>query len=112
MTGLLDGRLALITGAGSGIGEAIAHAMADAGARVIAVDIDGAAAERTAAAVGRATASFACDVTDRVGCDRLAVEVRNRTGAISILVNNAGIIRRGTVMESKYPRGLGRNLGR
>ena len=99
MTGLLDGRLALITGAGSGIGEAIAHAVADAGARVVAVDIDGGAAERTAAAIGRAAASFACDVTDRVGCDRLAVEIRNRTGAISILVNNAGIIRRGTVME-------------
>ena len=99
MTGLLDGRLALITGAGSGIGEAIAHAMADAGARVVAVDIDGGAAERTAAAIGRGAASFACDVTDRVGCDRLAVEIRNRTGVISILVNNAGIIRRGTVME-------------
>src|SRR6516225_1552341 len=100
MTGLLDGRLALITGAGSRIGEAIAHAVADAGARVVAVDIDGGAAERTAAAIGRAAASFACDVTDRVGCDHLAVEIRNRTGAISILVNNAGIIRRGTVMES------------
>ena len=99
MTGLLDGRLALITGAGSGIG-AIAHAVADAGARVVAVDIDGGAAERTAVAIGRAASSFACDVTDRVGCDHLAVEIRNRTGAISILVNNAGIIRRGTVMES------------
>jgi NAD(P)-dependent dehydrogenase (short-subunit alcohol dehydrogenase family) len=38
-------------------------------------------------------------VTDRAGCDRLAAEVRNRTGAISTLVNNAGIIRRGTVTE-------------
>jgi NAD(P)-dependent dehydrogenase (short-subunit alcohol dehydrogenase family) len=99
MDGLLDGRLALITGAGSGIGEAIAHAMTDAGARVVAVDIDGAAAERTAATIGRGALSFADDVTDRVGCDRLAVEVRERTGAISILVNNAGIIRRGTVTE-------------
>jgi NAD(P)-dependent dehydrogenase (short-subunit alcohol dehydrogenase family) len=99
MTGLLDGRLALITGAGSGIGEAIAHAMAEAGARVIAVDIDGAAAGRTAAASGREAASFACDVTDRSGCDQLAAEIRTRIGAISILVNNAGIIRRGTVTE-------------
>jgi NAD(P)-dependent dehydrogenase (short-subunit alcohol dehydrogenase family) len=46
VTGLLADRVALITGAGSGIGEAIAHAMADAGARVIAVDIDGASAAR------------------------------------------------------------------
>ena len=99
MDGLLDGRLALITGAGSGIGEAIAHAMTVAGARVVAVDIDGAAAERTVAAIGRGALSFAHDVTDRVGCDRLAVEVRERTGAISILVNNAGVIRRGTVTE-------------
>jgi NAD(P)-dependent dehydrogenase (short-subunit alcohol dehydrogenase family) len=99
MNGLLDGRLALITGAGSGIGEAIAHAMAEAGARVIAMDIDRAAAERTAAAIGRGAASFACDVTDRSGCDRLAIEIRNGFGAIAILVNNAGIIRRGTVTE-------------
>jgi len=99
LNGLLDGRLALITGAGSGIGEAIAHAIAEAGARVVAVDIDGAAAERTAAAIGRQAESFACDVTDRVGCDGLAAAVRSRIGAVAILVNNAGIIRRGTVME-------------
>jgi NAD(P)-dependent dehydrogenase (short-subunit alcohol dehydrogenase family) len=99
MTGLLDGRLALITGAGSGIGEAIAHAMADAGARILVVDVDGAAAERTAAAIGREAAGFVCDVTDRDRCDRLAAEVRDRIGAISILVNNAGIIRGGTVTE-------------
>ena len=97
--GLLEGRLALITGAGSGIGEAIAHAMADAGARVIAVDIHGATADRTAAATGSSAVSFACDVTDRGRCDGLASDVRSRIGAISILVNNAGIIRRGTVME-------------
>ncbi len=100
MTGLLADRVALITGAGSGIGEAIAHAMADAGARVIAVDIDGATADRTAAVIGGSAASFACDVTDRGRCDGLANDVRSRAGAISILVNNAGIIRRGTVMES------------
>ena len=98
MNGLLDGRLALITGAGSGIGEAIAHAMANAGARVVAADIDGAAAQRTATAIGsRTLKSFACDVTDRALCDDLAASIRSRIGAISILVNNAGIIRRGTV---------------
>ena len=97
MNGLLDGRVALIAGAGSGIGEAIARAMVEAGARI--VDIDSAAARRTAGAIARQAESFACDVTDRVGCDGLAAAVRSRVGAISILVNNAGIIRRGTVME-------------
>jgi len=65
MTGLLDGHVALITGAGSGIGRAIAYAMAS-GARVIAADIDESTAER-AAAIGREAEGFACDVTDRVG---------------------------------------------
>src|SRR5271167_4269039 len=95
MTGLLANRVALITGAGSGIGEA----MADAAARVATVDIDAAAAARTATAIGREAVSFAREVTDRVGCAGLAAAVRSRIGAISILVNNAGIIRRGTVME-------------
>jgi NAD(P)-dependent dehydrogenase (short-subunit alcohol dehydrogenase family) len=99
MNGLLDGKLALITGAGSGIGEAIAHAMAKAGAGVIAVDIDEAAAQRTANAIGGVSAGFACDVADRFRCDGLAADIRQQIGAISILVNNAGIIRRGTVME-------------
>jgi NAD(P)-dependent dehydrogenase (short-subunit alcohol dehydrogenase family) len=99
MNGLLDGRVALITGAASGIGEAIAHAMVEVGARIVAVDIDSAAARRAAGAIGRQAERFACDVTDRVGCDGLAAAVRSRIGAISILVNNAGIIRRGTVME-------------
>ena len=96
MNGLLDGRLALITGAGSGIGEAIARAMATAGARIVAADIDEAAAQRTATAIGGQAISIVCDVTDRAGCDNLAASIRSRIGAISILVNNAGIIRRGT----------------
>jgi len=99
VNGLLDGRLALITGAGSGIGAAIAHAMAKAGARIIAADIEGAAAERTVKAIGADAVSFACDVSDRNRCDALAAAVRGQIGAVSILVNNAGIIRRGTVME-------------
>jgi len=115
MTGLLDGHIALITGAGSGIGEAIAKAMAVAGAEIIAVDVDGSAAKRTAVAIGRTGASFTCDVTDRVQCDGLAADVRSRSGAISILVNNAGIIRRGTVMEpnarSDWDATLAVNLG-
>ena len=99
MTGLLDGRIALITGAGSGIGEAIAYAMAKAGARVVVVDIVGAAVARTATAIGGVAAGYICDVSDRAQCDALAATVRRDIGPISILVNNAGIIRRGEVTD-------------
>nr|WP_294503245.1 SDR family oxidoreductase [uncultured Rhodopila sp.] len=93
MAGLLDGKLVLVTGGGSGIGEGIARAMAEHGARVIVADVNEAAAERVAAAIGGDAAHFELDVTDRFACDALARTV----GPISVLVNNAGIIRRGKV---------------
>ena len=101
MEGLLEGRLALVTGAGSGIGAAIALAMAKAGAKLIAVDIDGAAAEQTAKAIGEKARHHACDVRDRAACDGLAARVRREAGPISVLVNNAGIIRRGKIEDRK-----------
>ena len=99
MPDLLVGSIALVTGAGSGIGEAIALAMAREGARIIAVDINIGAAVRVARAVGGNAAGLACDVTDRSECDALAAKVRTEIGAISVLVNNAGIIRRGKVTD-------------
>jgi|SRR5579872_3261276 len=100
MAGLLDGRIALVTGAGSGIGAAIAVAMANAGARIVAVDINIGAASRTAKAIGESAAYYACDVADRAGCDSLAATVRRDLGPIGVLVNNAGIIRRGKVTDA------------
>ena len=97
MTGLLDGKLALITGAGSGIGEAIARAMAEAGARVIVVDVNAEGATRVATEIGAKATAYPLDVTDRAACDVLAARVKHAHGAISVLVNNAGIIRRGKV---------------
>lgn len=99
MAGLLEGRIALVTGAGSGIGEGIARGMAKEGAHLVAVDIDAGAAERTARAIGGGARSFSCDVGDPRQCDALAALVRRELGAISVLVNNAGIIRRGTVSD-------------
>src|SRR5712692_2524356 len=89
MPGLLDGRIALVTGAGSGIGEAIALAMGQAGARIIAVDINVGAAVRAAKAVGGDAVGLACDVTDRPSCDALAATVRHDIGTISVYVNKA-----------------------
>jgi len=99
MEGLLKGRRALVTGAGSGIGEGIALAMSRAGAFVICTDINGEAAIRTAAAIGADAAAFALDVTDRAAVDALAAEVQASHGPVDTLVNNAGIIRRGKIED-------------
>jgi NAD(P)-dependent dehydrogenase (short-subunit alcohol dehydrogenase family) len=104
MEGLLVGKLALVTGAGSGIGEGIALAMAKAGARVVAVDVNGEAAARTAQTIGGDAVARGCDVTDRAACDALAASLRREVGTVSILVNNAGIIRRGKVTDATARR--------
>ena len=91
----LAGALALVTGAGSGIGRATSLALAGKGARVLAVDIDAAAAEKTAAACGEAgapeVASFTCDVADADAVRALADDVHQRWHALDVLVNNAGV---------------------
>ena len=97
-------RRVIVTGAGSGIGEAIAIAMAREGARIVAIDINIGAAVRVARAVGEKAVGLACDVTDRTACDSLAAKVRDEIGSISILVNNAGIIRRGKVSDANTRR--------
>ncbi|MDQ1397537.1 MAG: 2-hydroxycyclohexanecarboxyl-CoA dehydrogenase [Acidimicrobiaceae bacterium] len=90
----LQGALVLITGAGSGIGKASALAFADAGAPVVAVDLDEAAAEKTAAEVaerGVKAAAFGCDVSDWEAVSELAKRVAAEQGPLDVLVNNAGV---------------------
>ncbi|MEW5890482.1 MAG: 3-oxoacyl-ACP reductase FabG [Pseudomonadota bacterium] len=93
---LLKDRVALITGAGQGIGAAIARAYAAHGAQVAVVDVNTEAADRSAAAVraeGGAAQGFACNVAAREQVQRMVQEVLARFGRIDILVNNAGITR-------------------
>jgi len=100
MSGMLEGRLALVTGAGRGNGAAIARGLAAAGAEVIVTDIDGDAAHAVAASIERAggkARGFWLDITDREGCAKLAEDLALLTGEIRILVNNAGILLRGTL---------------
>ena len=92
---LLDGRLAFITGAGQGNGRALALGLAQAGARVIATDVNAEAVQATAAMVrdaGGTAWSFALDVTSAEACNALAARIGQEIGAVSLLVNNAGII--------------------
>ena len=89
----LEGRGAVVTGAGRGIGAATARALAGAGARVIVSARSGAEIESTAAAIradgGKAWA-VECDATDEASVKRLGEESRRRLGAVEILVANAG----------------------
>ncbi|QNP60105.1 SDR family NAD(P)-dependent oxidoreductase [Paenacidovorax monticola] len=92
---LLEGRLALITGAGQGNGRALALGLAQAGARVIATDMNAATVEETAAqvrAAGGTAWAFTLDVTSAEACQALAARVGAEIGAVDLLVNNAGII--------------------
>jgi len=86
----LTGQTALITGAATGIGEAIAQRFAAAGARVAIADIDLDAARQTAQAIGGAF-PLALDVTQPEHAPRAVEQVIAQTGALHILVNNAGI---------------------
>lgn len=104
--GLLDDKLALITGAGGGLGSALALGFAKEGARVVVADIDGARANAVAmqvrAAGGQAWAEV-LDVTDRTATSRWAAELTQRLGPIDVLVNNAGISGRGKIDDAQAP---------
>lgn len=97
MATLLQNHIAAITGAGSGIGRAIATGFAREGAQVVVLDIDGEAAGKTAAEIREAGGKadhLTLDVTDHAACRAIAAQVGDKFGVISILVNNAGINRR------------------
>jgi NAD(P)-dependent dehydrogenase (short-subunit alcohol dehydrogenase family) len=94
---LLQNHIAVVTGAGSGIGRGIALGYAREGAHVVVLDINGETAGKTAADIradGGKAQHFTLDVTDRAACRTTAAKVAGEVGQVSILVNNAGINRR------------------
>jgi meso-butanediol dehydrogenase/(S,S)-butanediol dehydrogenase/diacetyl reductase len=95
----LDGRLAIVTGAGSGIGAAVAAALAAAGAQVVLADRDGTACggvAETLRSEGAAAQACTLDVTDLEAVRAFAAQVGAAHGDAAVLVNNAGIlVRRG-----------------
>jgi NAD(P)-dependent dehydrogenase (short-subunit alcohol dehydrogenase family) len=112
----LEGKVCVVTGAGSGIGAGIATAFASAGALVALVDRNLSAAQEVADALraGGATAmAFGCDVSDETSVAAAANDVRAALGPIGVLVNNAGLLRAGpleTVSIDDWNQALAVNL--
>jgi NAD(P)-dependent dehydrogenase (short-subunit alcohol dehydrogenase family) len=100
----LTGKAALVTGAASGIGEAVAHCLAQAGSFVYVTDRNEENGHRVVAAIaeaGRRAAFVPLDVTREEDCARAARRVHDEHGRLDVLVNNAGIGAVGTVLQMK-----------
>jgi NAD(P)-dependent dehydrogenase (short-subunit alcohol dehydrogenase family) len=93
----LKGKSAIITGSGSGIGEASAKLFAAEGARVAVVDSDEQAAQRVAEEIGENAFSVAADVTNSAHMERMTDAAMEHFGHIDILFNNAGVSCVGTL---------------
>jgi len=87
----LSGRVALVTGAGQGVGAGIAEALSAAGAAVAVNDIDGRRAETVTTCLPNETTGVAADVTDPEAVRAMCAEVERSLGPVDILVNNAGL---------------------
>lgn len=95
---LLEGKRAVVTGAAQGIGAAIARRFVEEGASVIVADIDGDAAQRTAAAIAadvsdEVVVAVTCDVTDEAAVQAAVTRCQDAFGGLDVMVNNAGITR-------------------
>ncbi len=88
--GVLDGKVAIVTGSARGIGRATAELLSEHGARVLINDLDGDAAEQTAGEIAGETAVFAGDLTKPGAPDELVQAAIDAWGRIDIIVNNAG----------------------
>ncbi len=112
----LDDKIAVITGAGSGIGQAIAVLFGQQGARVAVVDVQEGAAQETAAritATGGTAHPFRCDVTKAADVEAMMDAIVDKLGGLHILVNNAGIAHIGnveTTTEADFDKVMGVNV--
>jgi NAD(P)-dependent dehydrogenase (short-subunit alcohol dehydrogenase family) len=96
-------RMAVVTGAGGGLGQAIATELASRGFAVWATDVDADAAARVAAEIGGSTRASVLDVRDESACRALAAAVVAEAGSLDLWVNNAGILVTGFAWEQDGP---------
>lgn len=94
MMGALQGRVALITGAAAGFGEAIARRFVAEGAKVLVADLDGTRAQDVASSLGEYARAVRCDVSRRADVDAAVAACVDAFGGVDILVNNAGTTHR------------------
>jgi NAD(P)-dependent dehydrogenase (short-subunit alcohol dehydrogenase family) len=95
----LDGKVAVVTGAASGLGLAFSRAFAAEGATVVMTDVSAEAGKKAASEIGSAASFIKLDVAQEDGWDALAEEVRSRHGWLDVLVNNAGVGLGGSVED-------------
>jgi NAD(P)-dependent dehydrogenase (short-subunit alcohol dehydrogenase family) len=96
----LRGAVAVVTGAGSGIGRALAQELASTGTQLALADVNGAALQKTLALLSSTTArTYPVDVADPSAVDQFALEVHRDFGRVSLLINNAGVALHGTFAE-------------
>ena len=95
----LSGRVAVVTGAAQGLGAALAQRLAHEGCAVVLADIDGDAAERTAASIGEPALGLRADVTSAADCAAMVDRAVAAFGRLDILIANAGILIAGDARE-------------
>lgn len=88
--GKLDDKIAIVTGAGQGIGKAIAEKLASEGATVVVTDVNETTAKETADGIGGGAVGIRTDVTSRESVNAMVEQVKSQFGRIDVLVNNAG----------------------
>ena len=101
--GKLDNKIAIVTGAGQGIGKAIATKLAAEGATVVVTDLNEGTAKETAGGLGNNSVGLQLDVTDRDSVNATVAQVKEQFGRIDVLVNNAGWDKAEPFVDSEVP---------